>query len=105
MLVLSRKVNQSIMVGDNVRIVVVGVDRDQVKLGIEAPREISVHRSEIYEEIQRANLSAASAAKMQTEVTATVGTAVLRPRSAKNAKLTRQAADTLMEGDRKFPPD
>ncbi len=49
MLVLSRKVNQSIMVGDNVRIVVVGVDRDQVKLGIEAPREISVHRSEIYE--------------------------------------------------------
>ncbi|MHB1551227.1 MAG: carbon storage regulator CsrA [Vulcanimicrobiaceae bacterium] len=110
MLVLSRKVNQSIMVGDNVRIVVVGVDRDQVKLGIEAPREISVHRSEIYEEIQRANLSAASAAKMQTEVTATVptvavGTAVLRPRSAKNAKLTGQAADTLMEGDRKFPPD
>ncbi len=61
MLVLSRKINQSIMVGDNVRIVVVAVDRDQVKLGIEAPREVSVHRSEIYEEIQRANRSAAQA--------------------------------------------
>ncbi len=61
MLVLSRKINQSIMVGDNVRIVVVAVDRDQVKLGIEAPREVSVHRSEIYEEIQRANRSAAEA--------------------------------------------
>ena len=61
MLVLSRKINQSIMVGDNVRVVVVAVDRDQVKLGIEAPREIAVHRSEIYEEIQRANRSAASA--------------------------------------------
>lgn len=62
MLVLSRKVNQSIMVGDNVRVVVVAVDRDQVKLGIEAPREIAVHRSEIYEEIQRSNRSAAAAA-------------------------------------------
>jgi carbon storage regulator len=59
MLVLSRKMNQSIMIGDDVRIVVVAVDRDQVKLGIEAPREVPVHRSEIYEEIQRANRAAA----------------------------------------------
>jgi carbon storage regulator len=61
MLVLSRKLNQAIMIGDHVRVVVVAVDRDQVKLGIEAPREISVHRSEVYEEIQRANRSAAAA--------------------------------------------
>jgi carbon storage regulator len=53
MLVLSRKLNQAIMIGDDVRIVVVSVDRDQVKLGIEAPREISVHRSEVYEEIKQ----------------------------------------------------
>lgn len=61
MLVLSRKINQSIMIGDDIRIVVVGVDRDQVKVGIEAPRSVPVHRSEIYEEIQRANLAAAGA--------------------------------------------
>ena len=54
MLVLSRKLNQSIMVGDDVRVVVVAVDRDQVKLGIEAPREVPVHRTEIYEEIHSA---------------------------------------------------
>jgi carbon storage regulator len=59
MLVLSRKLNQSIMVGDDVRIVVVAVDRDTVKLGIEAPREIPVHRSEVYEEIRRTNRAAA----------------------------------------------
>jgi len=51
-LVLSRKLNQAIMIGDDVRIVVVAVDRDTVKLGIEAPRTIPVHRSEVYEEIQ-----------------------------------------------------
>jgi len=59
MLVLSRKLNQAIMVGDNVRIIVVSVDRDQVKLGIDAPREIPVHRSEVYDEIQRVNRAAA----------------------------------------------
>jgi carbon storage regulator len=62
MLVLSRKINQSIMIGDDVRIVVVAVDRDQVKLGIEAPRTVPVHRSEVYEEIRRANQDAIGAA-------------------------------------------
>lgn len=81
MLVLSRKVNQSIMVGDNVRVVVVAVDRDQVKLGIEAPREIAVHRSEIYEEIQRSNRAAANAAPESPEpAPAAVGRATLQPR-------------------------
>jgi len=61
-LVLSRKLNQSIMIGDDVRIVVVSVDRDTVKLGIEAPRAIPVHRSEVYEEIQLANRAAATGA-------------------------------------------
>lgn len=78
MLVLSRKINQSIMVGDNVRIVVVAVDRDQVKLGIEAPRDIPVHRSEIYEEIQRTNQSAAASPVPAEKVEA--GKATLQPR-------------------------
>ena len=85
MLVLSRKVNQSIMVGDNVRVVVVAVDRDQVKLGIEAPREIAVHRSEIYEEIQRSNRSAAAAGTAPAEVKGGVSRAALAPRK-KNSK-------------------
>ena len=80
MLVLSRKINQSIMVGDNVRVVVVAVDRDQVKLGIEAPREIAVHRSEIYEEIQRANRSAAEAPQPAAPAASAVGPAALTPR-------------------------
>ena len=89
MLVLSRKVNQSIMVGDNVRVVVVAVDRDQVKLGIEAPREIAVHRSEIYEEIQRSNRSAAAAPGAPApQGTPVVARAALTPRK-KSPKPTK----------------
>lgn len=86
MLVLSRKVNQSIMVGDNVRVVIVSVDRDQVKLGIEAPREISVHRSEVYEEIQRANRSAAGADIAPGQAGVTPGRATLAPRAKPHKK-------------------
>lgn len=82
MLVLSRKINQAIMVGDNVRIVIVAVERDQVKIGIEAPRDIPVHRSEVYEEIQRANRQAAEAAP----ATAPAGTAAPVPLSQSRPK-------------------
>jgi carbon storage regulator len=77
MLVLSRKLNQSIMIGDDVEIIIVSVDREQVKLGIKAPREIAVHRSEVYQEIQRANETAA-ATVVETLDGATANTAVLR---------------------------
>jgi carbon storage regulator len=53
MLVLARKMNQSIMIGEDVRIVVIGIDRHQIKLGIDAPKDIVVHRAEVYEAIQR----------------------------------------------------
>ncbi|MBN1124473.1 MAG: carbon storage regulator CsrA [Sedimentisphaerales bacterium] len=53
MLVLSRQKDESIMIGDDVEITVVDVRGDKVRLGINAPREISVHRKEVYEAIQR----------------------------------------------------
>ena len=52
MLVLTRKPNQSILIGETIRVVVVSIERDQVKLGIEAPRDLTVHRSEISEKIK-----------------------------------------------------
>jgi carbon storage regulator len=60
MLVLSRKANQSIMIGSDIRIIVVDVDRDQVKLGIDAPRDVPVHRLEIFAEIHRGDAEAMS---------------------------------------------
>lgn len=59
MLVLSRQRDESIIIGDNIVITVVDVRGDKVRLGIDAPREVSVHRREIYEAIQRENNQAA----------------------------------------------
>jgi carbon storage regulator len=53
MLVLSRQKDESIMIGDNVEVTIVDVRGDKVRLGITAPKEISVHRKEVYEAIQR----------------------------------------------------
>lgn len=53
MLVLSRKKNESIVIDDDITIVVVELRGDKVRLGIEAPKEISVHRSEVWDAIQR----------------------------------------------------
>ena len=59
MLVLSRSRDQSIMIGDDIEITIVDVRGDKVRVGINAPRKISVHRKEVYEAIQRENESAA----------------------------------------------
>jgi carbon storage regulator len=53
MLVLSRKKNESIVINNDIRIVVVEIRGDKVRLGVEAPREVPVHRREVYEAIQR----------------------------------------------------
>lgn len=60
MLVLARKVGQSIVVNDNVEIIIIEVRGDQVRLGIEAPRSIPVHRKELFERIQAENAESAA---------------------------------------------
>ena len=61
MLVLSRQRDETIMIGDEVEITVVDIRGDKVRLGINAPRTIQVHRKEVYEAIQRENTAAANA--------------------------------------------
>ena len=52
MLSLKRNIDESIYIGDDVKIIIIGIQDGQVKLGIEAPKEIPVHREEIYDRIQ-----------------------------------------------------
>lgn len=58
MLVLTRKVNQSIIIGDEVEVVVLEVRGEQVRIGIKAPKSVGVHRKEIYDQIKDENVRA-----------------------------------------------
>ncbi len=58
MLILSRKINESIVIDGRITVKIVRVDGDVVKVGIQAPAEVPVHRQEVYDEIQRSNKQA-----------------------------------------------
>ena len=62
MLILTRKINESITIGDSIEVSVIEIKGDQVKLGIAAPREVKVYRKEVYLAIQRENEEAARTA-------------------------------------------
>lgn len=58
MLILDRKENQSIMIGEEIEVTVISVKGDHAKIGINAPKDIKVYRKELYDEIQKANIAA-----------------------------------------------
>jgi len=67
-LVLSRRVNQSIKIGDDIEIMIIEVRGDQVRVGVNAPRDVTVHRKEVYLQIQQENVKAASASANGAEM-------------------------------------
>ena len=60
MLVLTRKKGQSVIINDNIEITILEVQGDQVRLGIDAPRDVSIHRKEVFLEIKEENKKAAN---------------------------------------------
>ena len=67
MLILTRKVGETMIIGDDIKIIVLGVKGNQIRLGIEAPKEISVHREEIYQRIQQEKNNQVSSEDLTTE--------------------------------------
>lgn len=66
MLVLTRKLNESIMIGEDIEIVIVDIKHNQIKVGVKAPRNVQVHRKEVFEEIQKENEEAAMRSNKDT---------------------------------------
>jgi carbon storage regulator len=66
MLILTRRVGETLMIGDDVTVTVLGVKGNQVRIGVNAPKEIAVHREEIYERIQREQENAAKASSVSS---------------------------------------
>lgn len=67
MLVLTRKEDQTIVINDTIEVTVLDIQGDQVRIGINAPRSVSVHRKEIYLEIQQENKKAAEVASISLD--------------------------------------
>ena len=78
MLVLTRRAGESVMIGDDVVITVLEARGDVIRLGIQAPRDVRVHREEVYRELQAANREAASPTDEAVEAL----TRMLRPTSS-----------------------
>jgi len=65
MLVLARKVEESIMIGDDITIKVISMDKGMVKIGIDAPKNVSILRSELVEDVKDSNIAASKGSEIQ----------------------------------------
>jgi carbon storage regulator len=99
MLVLSRQRDETIMIGDNIEVTIVDIRGDKVRLGITAPKEITVHRKEVYDAIRRENREAA-----QLRPEDVPGVNKVHPRPEPGQQSRKDAPDQPRPGTAQAPP-
>lgn len=102
MLVLSRKTRDAIVIGHNIRVMVLSIGRDQVRLGIEAPPDVDVHREEVFLAIQEANHQAAALSREAVESPAAVPRPSPTPRAS--SRRPRARGSRSPPGSNQSPP-
>lgn len=85
MLVLSRRLEETIRIGEDIQIKIVAISGDVVRIGIEAPRHIKILRSEVYEEIQKQNFAAVANENAQEELKELIGKGKIAELKRKNS--------------------
>lgn len=88
MLILTRRVGENIVVGDDIVISVMEVRGDAVRIGIQAPRDVTVHREEVYRELQRANRAAAQSGAAADDALAAVAQSLVPPARRRESSVT-----------------
>jgi carbon storage regulator len=92
-LVLSRRVGESIVIGNEVTVTVLEVRGDQIRVGIDAPRSVQVHREEVFRQLEAENTSAADAAARTRQLVARMPGAAAAPGSAPQRPTVRPEQD------------
>ena len=97
MLVLSRKINQSIVIGDNIEIMLVDIRGDQIKLGINAPKTVKIFRKEVYEEVKSENLEASKSTIEELNILTTEEVPAEQPENVATEEATEETVETVEE--------
>ena len=96
MLVLSRKLNETILIGDTVRVTLLGIEGDKIKIGVDAPRDVKIFREELVEATKNTNQQALAAPIVSFDLSK-----IKKPAAAKQKKASDKLSTTVKKGIRK----